>query len=70
MIAQPTNTYKLPTHFGIVMMADDSWIETTNPQSKLVGRAQGLYRSTVPIRKMPIIGDNGVFLLDGEYAIA
>ncbi|KDO43264.1 hypothetical protein CISIN_1g036849mg [Citrus sinensis] len=57
-------------------MVDDSLIETTNPQSKLVGRAQGLYslrgnnKLTVPVHKMPIVGDTGVFLLAGGYAIA
>ncbi|GAY62390.1 hypothetical protein WN944_029378 [Citrus x changshan-huyou] len=85
-------------------MADDLLIETTNPQSKLVGHAQGLYgsacqhqlaiimstsfmfvdgpnngsyisifgnnRSTVPVRKMPIVGDTSVFLLTCGYAIA
>ncbi|GAY56113.1 hypothetical protein CUMW_169350 [Citrus unshiu] len=85
-------------------LADDSSIETTSPQSKLVGRAQGLYgsacqhqlaiimsmsfvlvdgpnngscisllgnnRSIVPVRKMPIVGDTGEFLLTDGYAIA
>ncbi|GAY62395.1 hypothetical protein CUMW_217410 [Citrus unshiu] len=85
-------------------MADDSLIQTTSPQSKLVGCAQGLYgsacqhqlviimsmsfvfvdgpnngscisllgnnRSTVPVRKMPTVGDTGVFLLTGGCAIA
>ncbi|KAK9177394.1 hypothetical protein WN944_029416 [Citrus x changshan-huyou] len=85
-------------------MADDSLIETVNPQSKLVGCAQRLYgsayqhqlgiimsmsivfidgpnngscisllannRSIVPVPKMPIVVDTGVFLLAGKYAIA
>ena len=75
-------------------MVGDLLIETTNPQSKLVGHAQGLYgsacqhqlaiimstsfvfidspnngsyisifgnnRSTVPVHKMPIVGDTSV----------
>ncbi|GAY63811.1 hypothetical protein CUMW_228690, partial [Citrus unshiu] len=41
-IAQATDTYKSPTCFCVVIW----WmIQITSPQSKLVGRAQGLYGS-------------------------
>ncbi|GAY62403.1 hypothetical protein CUMW_217490 [Citrus unshiu] len=39
-IAQATDTYNSPTRFCVMIL----WmIQTTSPQSKLVGRAQGLY---------------------------
>ncbi|XP_041010145.1 dirigent protein 23-like [Juglans microcarpa x Juglans regia] len=44
-VAQATDTEKSPTLFGLVLMADDPLTETPNPNSKLVGRAQGLYGS-------------------------
>ncbi|KAG2705933.1 hypothetical protein I3760_05G080400 [Carya illinoinensis] len=44
-VAQATDTQKSPTLFGLVMMADDPLTETPDPNSKLVGRAQGLYGS-------------------------
>ncbi|KAJ7978590.1 Dirigent protein [Quillaja saponaria] len=44
-VAQAADTDKSPTLFGMVMMADDPLTETPDPNSKLVGRAQGLYGS-------------------------
>ncbi|XP_050366066.1 dirigent protein 23-like [Argentina anserina] len=42
-VAQATGTEKSPTLFGALFMADDPLTETPDPNSKLVGRAQGLY---------------------------
>ncbi|XP_054779178.1 dirigent protein 23-like [Prosopis cineraria] len=44
-VVQPAEAYKSTTLFGVVMMADDPLAETPDPNSKLVGRAQGLYTS-------------------------
>lgn len=44
-VAQPVGQYNSPTLFGVIMMADDPLTETADPNSKLVGRAQGLYGS-------------------------
>ncbi|XP_028773919.1 dirigent protein 23-like [Neltuma alba] len=44
-VVEPVDTYKSTTLFGVVMMADDPLTETPDPNSKLVGRAQGLYTS-------------------------
>ncbi|GAY63068.1 hypothetical protein CUMW_222640 [Citrus unshiu] len=68
-IAQATDIYKSSTRFGVVMMADDSLTETMDPQSMLVGRAQGLYsllgnnRLRTFVHEMPIVSGTGVFLL-------
>ncbi|KAM5550003.1 dirigent protein 23-like [Rosa sericea] len=45
-VAQAANTDKSPTLFGALLMADDPLTETPDPNSKLVGRAQGLYGSS------------------------
>ncbi|KAI9123575.1 hypothetical protein K1719_004875 [Acacia pycnantha] len=44
-VVQPADSYKLTTLFGAVVMVDDPLTETPDPNSKLVGRAQGLYTS-------------------------
>ncbi|KAG6619810.1 hypothetical protein I3842_06G124600 [Carya illinoinensis] len=44
-VAQAAGTQKSPTLFGLVMMADDPLTKTVDPNSELVGRAQGLYGS-------------------------
>lgn len=44
-VAQATDTEKYPTLFGALFMADDPLTETSDPKSKLIGRAQGLYGS-------------------------
>ncbi|XVF00915.1 hypothetical protein REPUB_Repub04eG0043100 [Reevesia pubescens] len=45
-VAQATDTEKSPTLFGALLMADDPLTESPDPNSKLLGRAQGLYGST------------------------
>ncbi|XVE48891.1 hypothetical protein DITRI_Ditri01bG0038000 [Diplodiscus trichospermus] len=44
-VAQAPDTEKSPTLFGAMLMADDPLTETPDPNSKLLGRAQGLYGS-------------------------
>lgn len=44
-VAEATDTKKSPTLFGALLMADDALTETPDPNSKLLGRAQGLYGS-------------------------
>ncbi|KAK7258041.1 hypothetical protein RIF29_32436 [Crotalaria pallida] len=46
-VAQPIDKNKsFPTLFGEIMMVDDPLTETPDPNSKLLGRAQGLYGSS------------------------
>ncbi|GAY62397.1 hypothetical protein CUMW_217430 [Citrus unshiu] len=65
-IAQAIDTDKSRTLFGIVMMADDPLTETPDPQSKLVGRAQGLYGSACQDQLSLIMSMSFVFV-DGPY---
>ncbi|XP_022749199.1 dirigent protein 23-like [Durio zibethinus] len=44
-VAQAADTEKSPTLFGALLMADDPLTESPDPNSKLLGRAQGLYGS-------------------------
>ncbi|MED6127667.1 hypothetical protein PIB30_090185 [Stylosanthes scabra] len=44
-VAQAPMTNKSPTAFGVVMMADDLLTVGPEPNSKLVGKAQGIYAS-------------------------
>ncbi|KAK3412665.1 hypothetical protein EUGRSUZ_I01390 [Eucalyptus grandis] len=44
-VAEPTITKKSPTLFRVVNMMDDPLTEGLEPESPLVGRAQGLYGS-------------------------
>ncbi|KAL3755112.1 hypothetical protein ACJRO7_002218 [Eucalyptus globulus] len=44
-IAEATMTKKSPTLFGVVFMIDDPLTEGPEPESPLVGRAQGFYGS-------------------------
>lgn len=46
-VAEPLDKKKTSmTLFGAIMMADDPLTETSDPKSKIVGRAQGLYGSS------------------------
>ncbi|KAI4297734.1 hypothetical protein L6164_037606 [Bauhinia variegata] len=44
-VAQPLQPYQSSTFFGVMMMTDDPLTVTSDPKSKLVGRAQGFYGS-------------------------
>ncbi|OMO92815.1 Plant disease resistance response protein [Corchorus olitorius] len=44
-VAQAADSEKSPTLFGAILMADDPLTETPDPNSKLIGRAQGIYGS-------------------------
>ena len=44
-VAQPSVGNRSPTLFGSIMMADDPLTEGPDPNSKPVGRAQGIYGS-------------------------
>ncbi|GMN48691.1 hypothetical protein TIFTF001_017858 [Ficus carica] len=65
-IAQAPDTDKSPTLFGAVLMADDPLTETSDPNSKLVGRAQGLYGSAGQQDLGLLMAMNFGFT-DGEY---
>ncbi|KAJ4716749.1 Dirigent protein [Melia azedarach] len=65
-VAQATDTEKSPTLFGVVMMADDPLTETSDPNSKLVGRAQGIYGSACKDQLGLIMAMNFGFT-DGMY---
>ncbi|CAL9022775.1 unnamed protein product [Prunus brigantina] len=65
-VAQATDTEKSPTLFGALLMADDPLTETSDPNSKLVGRAQGLYGSSCQQELGLIMAMNFGFT-DGMY---
>jgi hypothetical protein len=65
-VAQAANTNKSPTSFGVVMMADDPLTKTPDPNSLLVGRAQGLYGSAGQQELALIMALNFGFV-DGIY---
>lgn len=65
-VAQAADTNKSPTLFGVVMMADDPLTQTPDPNSKLVGRAQGLYGSAGQQELALIMALNFGFV-DGIY---
>ncbi|KAL6270794.1 hypothetical protein ACE6H2_027705 [Prunus campanulata] len=65
-VAQATDTNKSPTFFGALLMADDPLTETPDPNSKLVGRAQGLYGSSCQQELGLIMAMNFGFT-DGMY---
>lgn len=65
-VAQAAGTDKSPTLFGVIMMADDPLTETPDPNSKLVGRAQGLYGSAGQQELALIMALNFGFV-DGIY---
>ncbi|CAB4321161.1 unnamed protein product [Prunus armeniaca] len=65
-VAQATDTEKSPTLFGALLMADDPLTETADPNSKLVGRAQGLYGSSCQQELGLIMAMNFGFT-DGMY---
>ncbi|KAL4280368.1 hypothetical protein GQ457_03G002050 [Hibiscus cannabinus] len=44
-VAEAAHTDNSPTLFGALLMADDPLTETPDPNSKLLGRAQGVYGS-------------------------
>ncbi|XP_059435040.1 dirigent protein 23-like [Corylus avellana] len=65
-VAQAAGTNKSPTLFGVVMIADDPLTEKPDPDSKLVGRAQGLYGSAGQQELALIMALNFGFV-DGIY---
>lgn len=66
-IAQAPETDKSPTLFGALLMADDPLTETSDPNSKLVGRAQGLYGSAGQ-HEVGLIMAMSFEFIDGEYS--
>ncbi|XP_015063474.1 dirigent protein 22-like [Solanum pennellii] len=44
-IAQANNTFQSPTFFGLVRMMDNPLTVNPEPNSKIIGRAQGIYGS-------------------------
>ncbi|WCJ42168.1 Disease resistance-responsive (dirigent-like protein) family protein [Euphorbia peplus] len=65
-VAESAQTTKSPTLFGSIMMADDPLTEGPDPNSKLVGRAQGLYGSAGQSEMCLIMAMNFAFT-DGAY---
>ncbi|OIV95468.1 hypothetical protein TanjilG_06930 [Lupinus angustifolius] len=68
-VAQAQMTNKSPTGFGMVMMADDPLTSGPEPDSKLVGKAQGIYASAAQ-DQIPIVGGSGLFKFARGYAHA
>ena len=65
-VAQAAGTNKFLTLFGVVMMVDDPLTEKPDPDSKLVGWAQGLYGSAGQLELAFIVALNFGFV-DGIY---
>lgn len=65
-VAQAPATEKSPTLFGALLMADDPLTETPDPNSKLVGRAQGLYGSSGK-QELGLIMAMSFAFIDGTY---
>ncbi|KAJ9178824.1 hypothetical protein P3X46_010673 [Hevea brasiliensis] len=65
-VAQSTDTEKSPTLFGAIMMADDPLTQGPDPNSRLLGRAQGLYASAGQSELCLIMAMNFAFT-DGIY---
>ncbi|KAG1360956.1 Dirigent protein 23 [Cocos nucifera] len=65
-VAQAANSDRSPTAFGVVVMADDPLTEGPDPNSRLVGRAQGLYGSAGQEELGLIMAMNYRFT-DGKY---
>ena len=66
-VAEPvdkTKTYL--TQFGNIMMADDPLTETSDPKSKLVGRAQGIYASSCQ-QEIGLLMSLSYSFVDGPY---
>ncbi|XP_024168062.1 dirigent protein 23 [Rosa chinensis] len=66
-VAQASNTNKSLTLFGALLMADDPLTETPDPNSKLVGRAQGLYGSSGQ-QQLGLIMAMSFAFTDGPYS--
>ncbi|KAL1362106.1 hypothetical protein HN51_010387 [Arachis hypogaea] len=66
-VAQPLDKNKSTlTMFGSIMMADDPLTETSDPKSKLVGRAQGLYGSSCQ-QELGLLMALSFSFTDGSY---
>lgn len=66
-VAQPVDKNKtFLTMFGSIMMADDPLTETSDPKSKLVGRAQGMYGSACQ-NEIGLIMALSYSFVDGPY---
>lgn len=66
-VAQPVDkTKSFVTQFGSIMMADDPLTETYDPNSKLVGRAQGTYASACQ-QELGLLMSMSYSFVDGPY---
>ncbi|XP_021286831.1 dirigent protein 23-like [Herrania umbratica] len=65
-VAKAPDTEKSPTLFGAILMADDPLTESPDPNSKLLGRAQGLYGSAGQTELGLIMAMSFCFT-DGKY---
>ncbi|CAI8616799.1 unnamed protein product [Vicia faba] len=66
-VAEPVgNTKPSFTQFGSIWMADDPLTETSDPKSKLVGRAQGIYASSGQ-QELGLLMSLSYSFVDGPY---
>ncbi|XP_004505770.1 dirigent protein 23-like [Cicer arietinum] len=66
-VAEPVDKSKsFSTLFGNIMMADDPLTETSDPNSKLVGRAQGMYGSSCQ-EELGLLMALSYSFVDGPY---
>ncbi|MBA0830758.1 hypothetical protein Goarm_015267, partial [Gossypium armourianum] len=65
-VASAASTNKSHTGFGVVMMADDPLTAAPDPNSKLVGKAQGIYASAAQDEVGLLMVMNLAFM-EGKY---
>ncbi|XP_010531503.1 PREDICTED: dirigent protein 23 [Tarenaya hassleriana] len=65
-VAQAPDSDKSPTLFGATFMVDDPLTETPDPNSRLLGRAQGLYGSSGK-QEIGLIMAMSFCFVDGPY---
>ncbi|KAF5752027.1 Disease resistance-responsive (dirigent-like protein) family protein [Tripterygium wilfordii] len=66
VVVSLNSTKQNPATFGSIVMADDPLTVTPDPNSKLVGRAQGLYGSAGQT-ELSLIMDISLIFTDGFY---
>lgn len=65
-VAQSNMTFKSPTLFGLVSVADDPLREGPEPDSKILGRAQGIY-SSASLEEFGLLMTLNFVFTDGKF---
>ncbi|TMW91455.1 hypothetical protein EJD97_014324 [Solanum chilense] len=65
-IAQANNTFQSPTFFGLVRMMDNPLTVNPEPNSKIIGRAQGIYGSA-SFKDLGLLMTLNLVFTNGKY---